>query len=206
MAVVRLEAFRALQRAIEAAIPGLEIVLVQKASGAECLPNLVITPVRFRYIPDQEEIVFEPDNQHIVLNVGRHEGTIQFRIAATNLQKRYELEQALLDVFLGWEGHPGVLSTQVTACPSLGNFLASWELEDDEWDNAKTFDNRYESVLVITGIIPALVTRGGVPTVQQLQFGLTADFEKTFTPTTFTAANGVELVQITESGTIAAIT
>lgn len=204
MAVVRLEAFKTLQARIAQDIPDLEQVLVQRDPGkTECLPSLVITPVRFRYYPDQEESRFIPDRSHLVVNVGRHEGIVQLRLTAPNLTKRWEYEQRLLDVFLGTEGHPGVLLTHVTACPALGDVLAAWELEDDEWDNAKAFDNRYESVIVLTGIIPALVTRAGVYPVEHLQLGLSV---ATNVNTTLASATGVDFVEIQADGSFLPVT
>lgn len=204
MPVVRLEAFRALEERLKSVLPlEVETILIQRpGSKKECNPSLTIMPVRFRYIPDQEENHFVPDAKHLVVNVGRHEGTVQLRIAATSLQQRAELEQAVLDLFLGTEGHPGVLLTTIVSCPALGKVLAAWELEDDEWDSAKAFDNRYESVITLTAIIPALVTRDGVYAVNELHLGLTSDFDTPITPAVFDAGVIVKVVAINPDGSL----
>lgn len=199
MAVLRLEAFKLLAATIAAAVPGLELVLFQRQGGKkECTPNLAVTPVgKFRYEPDQEQEYFVPNASHVVLNVGRHEGAVQLRLAAASPTELAETQQQILDLFLGTEGHPGVLLTPVTACEALGKVLAAWELEDDEWDFGKAFDNRFESVILLTGLIPALVTRPGVYAIEHLQLGLTGDFATPFTPSTFT---GLDVVEVQQDG------
>lgn len=200
MPVVKLEAFRTLEAAIKAEIPELEIVMIQRAQGKkECMPNLVITPVGFRYEPDQEEDVFVPDASHLVLNVGRHEGIVQLRLTAGSVVERAEFEERLLNLFFATEGHPGILLTQVTACPALGRFVAAWELEEEQWDDAKAFDMRFESVLVLNGVIPALVTRAGVYEIKHLQLALTNTLDPEEAPSTL---DGAEVVEVLSDGTI----
>lgn len=207
MAVVRLEAMRALQKAIVDAVPEfgdgqMHVVISQAPPNKKlCLPSLVIDPVRFRYLPDQESEHFEPDPARLVLNVGRHEATVQLRLAAATPFERYELQDKLVDLFLRTEGHPGVLMTPVSACPALGEFLASWEMDEDEWQDEKVFDVQYWGMVTLTGVIPALVTRG-VHRMEDIRLGLTGDFETAFGSANVAASSStVEVVRINEDGT-----
>lgn len=205
MAVVKLECFKQLQAAIAAAAPGLETVLVRRKNGvAECIPNLIITPLRLRYVPDQEEERPNSNPSSIVIDVGNFEGLVQLRMTTTSLGDRYEHEQRIHDLFLSPEGHPGVLMTPVTTCPQYGAFMASWELDDEEWSDAKASDGRYESVIVLNACIPALATRIA-HTIRELRLGVTSEMDAEFTPSTF-AEPAVELVQINSDGTISAAT
>jgi len=205
MAIIRLEALRGLELAITCAIPELEgRVCVGQAPAGHPLgfPSLQIDPRRWTYFPDQALETYEPAPNAVVMNVGRHQADITIRIGASNLYKRYELEQKLLDLFLSTPLHPGVLFAQVTACEALGPFTAAWELDTDEWRDEKAFDKEFYSNVTVLGIIPALVTRRDAYTIDQLQLGLNI----TPTPTDgnlppFTPP-GVEVVQVNSDGTI----
>ena len=151
--------------------------------------------MRWRFAPDDaiKHVRTAPDR--IVVNVGKHDATIQLRLGATDLETRMELEQKISDLFLSSPMRPGVLLTDVVACPV--EFLAAWELDEDEWRNEMAFDRAYYSVTKITGIIPALATRLDAPIIYDLQLGFTQEFDAaTFGPP------DVEVVTIAEDGTI----
>jgi len=200
MAIVRLEALKQLSKAITCAVPALKdrICVGQAPSSREMRwPSLAIIPVRWRYFPDQALEHSDPAPDRVIMNVGRHESTIQLRLGASTLFERMELEQEISNLFLETPLHPGVLLTDVTACPL--EFRAAWELEEDEWRNELAFDKAYFSITQLTGIIPALVTRLDAWTIDQLQLGVALgdDFgSATFGPP------GVEVVLIAEDGTI----
>lgn len=207
MAVVRLEALKALRQRILDEVPSLmaEHVRVEPATPDEklCFPSLLIQPLGFKYIPDQDDEVYDPAGEdRIVVNVGRFEARVQLRLAAATLDDRYRLEDELTNAFLRTEGHPGVLLTVVTACPDLGDFLAAWEFEETEWRDEKAFDTQWWAVTELMGTIPALVTREGVGTIEDLRLGLSHDFETEFTSETFDTSPKVEVVKIAEDGTI----
>lgn len=206
MAVVKLEAFKRLQAVIAAAVPTLkDIILVRRKAGVqECIPNLVITPIRLRYMPDQEEELPNTNPSSVVIDVGNFEGLVQLRLSTSNLADRWDFEQKITDLFLATEGHPGVLITPVTACAQFGKFVASWELDDEEWSDAKASDGRFESIIVLNACIPALATRTA-HTIQELRLGITGDMEGAFSPDTF-AAPEVEIVEVNSDGTISAVT
>ncbi len=208
MSVIRLEALRRLEELIVCAIPELDgkVCVGQAPSGKDLtFPNLSLDPVRMKYFPDQALESFEPNQNTVVMNVGRHEGLLQIRIGAATLTKRYELEQAMMDLFLSTPLHPGVLFSQVTSCPSLGPFTAAWELDEDEWRDEKAFNNQFYSEITCLGIIPALVTRRDAFTIEQLQLGLTHEFGTVINSSNFNNNPDVEVVQINEDGTITAV-
>lgn len=210
MAIVRLEAMRALKQTLLDAIPELSeehVYTGQAPPNAKlCFPALVIDPIRFRYLPDQAlETAAEPDASRVVMNVGRHVATVQLRLAAATLFDRWKYQEAITNVFLGTPLHPGVLLTTVTACEELGSFLAAWEYDEDEWQDEKAFDTQFWAVMTLTGIIPALVTRAGAYRIEDLRLGLTGDMVTEFTSATFDSSPNVEVVRVNEDGTLTAL-
>lgn len=203
MAVLKLEGLRGLKTLIECDVPELDDkVCVDQAGAGHKLsfPNLSITQNRSRYFPDQEEESFEPSPNSVVLNVGRHVQDIVLKLGAATTFERAELEQKILNLFLVTDGHPGILFTQLTACENLGPFVASWELEEEDWQNEKAFDRQLYSELKITGILPALVTRRGVYNMNQLQIGwqIGVDVDPTADPPLFADTT---IITINEDGT-----
>src|ERR1041385_5148597 len=96
MAVVRLEALRALECAITQAVPEL--------AGRICpwpglpnhnlmFPSLAIVPVRWRYMPDQAWAGFSPSPSSVVMNVGKHEALIQLRLVDATPAGRAPIEE-----------------------------------------------------------------------------------------------------------------
>ncbi len=202
MAVIKLEALRGLREQIECAIPELEGKICAGQSPPDRdrpWPNLSIDLGRLRYEPDQAEDVFEPSPDKSVVNVGRHEGPVMLRLGAATLGERYELEQRLLDLFLGQIERPGILLTRVLSCPELGQFTAAWMLDEEDWDDELAFDRKFYAILTLTATIPALVTRCGVYKIQDLRLGL-ADFGVPATPSTF--GDVAEVVRVNVDGTI----
>jgi hypothetical protein len=201
--VVRLEAFAALAAVIAAAIPELDGHICEgmpPSSEHEEVPNLSIIPGRWMFEPEQalEQRVL-PGNV-VVWNVGQHSAPMTLSIVAATPFQRAKLEAQILDLFLSSTHplngmhRPGVLVVPVTSCPDLQEWLAAFELESDEWDNSAAFDRRYESKLVITGIIPALTIQRPVYTINSLRLGLG--------PYPSTSSETVEVVSIAVDGTI----
>lgn len=195
MAVVRLEAFRALAAAIEGAVPELAgRVSPWDPNRAAARPRLSLVPVRMRYFPDQaEEVrtfpderagvaaeVFDPAPDRVIMNVGRHEALVQLRLEHDTPELRAELAEQISEVFLGTPHHPGVLITPVFTVPEKGPFVASWELEDEEWTDDLAFNVEYETLITVTGQIPALVTRRCAYTIHDLRLGLAQELGLTW--------------------------
>ena len=212
IAVVRLEALNALKATIEAAVSELrghvEIVQVPPDQHLT-FPALAIVGTKFRYVPFQEDEARDdngnailPDATSLVVNLGCWETTVQLRLATTTLAERYALQETLTELFLQREGAPGILCTTVTACPALGHILASWALNDGEWEDDKAFSSQHWAVLDVDGTIPVLVTRRGVYTLDDLRLGITQDFS---TPKTSAGFDTVPVVKINEDGSITRI-
>ncbi len=220
MASVRLKAFTALSRAIQEGVPELKgNVFIQPIDGSQSMPfseplscphSLVITRNVFTYFPEQMQIVALPEPTIVVVKVGYHEGEVELRLASPDAEERADLEQRLLELFLGsvhpvtGVGRPGVLVTEVTDFPRLGDFVAAWELDDGDWREEAVFDRSRQSILSVNALIPALATREGVPTIESLRLALTEDFDKTFDETV-TTGPGVEVVEIQADGSLVAV-
>jgi hypothetical protein len=205
MAVVRLEAFATLKAAIVAAVPELDghVFIAQAPPNQKaCFPALVIEPLRFRYEPRQSDEVFEPAPDRVVMNVGHHVITLRLKLAAASPHARGELQEKLLGLFLGQALRPGILLTTVTACMSLGDFVAAWSITDDEWQDEKVLDVQWWSEIFVVGEIPALVTRGSAHRIEDLRVGITADMTTAFTPATFESSPDVQVVRIEANGSI----
>lgn len=211
MPIVKLEAFRRFRCAIERAVPALEgRVCIGQASDSkvQSWPHLEIDPIRFTYLPYQADEVHDPGPGRVVLNVGVHQARVQLRLGAKTPGERWELEAQLLDLLLGGEDsdaageRPGVLVTPVTACPELGEFVAAWELEEDEFQDAKAFDRQFYTIATVTGLIPALVTRTGAWTIDALHLGMTEDLEREITAATFYSDPTMTVVEVREDGTL----
>lgn len=196
MAVIRLEAYRALAKAIEDGVPELAGRISPWApNDAAARPKLSIIPISRRFNPDQAEEVHDAGPTTVILDVGDFEALVQMRLEHDTPELRTELEEKILAVFLEREGSPGILVTPVLTAPQFGEFVASWELEDDEWTDDLAFNNEYESLITITGHIPALVTRRGAYRIRDLQLGLGGPGADWTDPS-------VEVVRVADDGTI----
>jgi len=201
VAVVRIEALRGLLRAIKCAVPELEARICPGQAPPDkerVWPHLNVDLGRLRYAPDQASDHHDPGGDRLVVNVGHHQGPALLRLGAQTLGQRYELEQKLLDLFLSQDA-PGILITPITSAPELGTWVVEWMLDDDEWQDDRAFDRQFFSVITLTVTIPALVTRCGVHTINDLRLGL-ADLGAVATPSTFGSA--AEVVRINDDGTL----
>lgn len=212
--VVKLTAIQTLVDAIHAGVPELrpyvetsgriwDPVKVVKVPPEQMIkfPTLAIVPAKFRLETAQERIHSEPDLTIAVFNVGRWYCTMQFRLACATPAEQYRLEQKLADLFMQREGAPGLLMTEAVD-PTLGDYLASWELDDAEWIDDKAFSDQHWAVTTFSGTIPALVSRAGQYMINALKIGITQDFEAAFTAETFTTARNLRVVQVAADGTI----
>lgn len=210
MSVVRIEALRALGQLIEARIPEL----VDRVCPADTppnefeeLPNVSIIPGKWAFDQYQrEEHAVLPGNT-VVYNVGEHNCPCVISVMATSRTQRAAIEQKIVALFYG-NDHPldgmpldGVIMIPITSCPELSRFMASFDLESDEWSDTYALDRRFESRIVIAAGIPALTIKTPVYTIDQLLLGVTEDMTTAFTPAT-AIPPAVELVVINEDGSI----
>lgn len=205
--IVRIEALEALAQLLQQRIPVLaDHVCVGQAPSSEyeTLPNLSIEPTKWGWEPEAAiEHATLPGNV-LVWNVGQHSCACVLSIVTATIGERMAIEQKVLDLFIG-SRHPltdlpmpGVITVPVTACPQLSRFLASFELESDEWSDVLAADRRYESRITCTTIIPALTVQTPVYTIEELRLAL-AQIPPPANPP------AAEVVTINEDGTIEAV-
>lgn len=210
MAVIKLEALNKLKEAIEVGVPelcGRIHAGVSPPNHQEEFPCLTINVAGpWRYEPEQEQEYNEPAvlANALVVCVGEWQATVQLALQTATLDERYQLEQKLTDLFLSTEGHAGVLLTVVTNCPELGDFLASWEFDDVEWEDEMVFSARTGATIVCTALVPALITRGGVYTIEDLRLGI-GDLGSDADADTFVSTETVEVVSVDENGDFAKV-
>lgn len=204
MSIVRLEAYRRLQAQIESAISELDghvRILQVPPDQSWSAPSLaLIPPERHGFYRQQESEHSKPTTSTLVVEVGWWTGTAQLRVAHATQAQRNDLEERLTQLFWQRENAGGVLLSPVTACSDYGNFTASWELNDSGWDEEFAFSSQHWSVTELSVTIPALVTRQGVYSIDELRLGLTQDFSVSATSAAFDAMPG--LVRVNEDGTI----
>jgi len=204
MAVVKLEAMNALVAAIVCEVTELrDRVCIGQADPGHDLgfPHMSLTPIRWKYSMHQAEEVFDPAPDRVVMDVGYHTSIVKIEIGATSSYQRMELEQKVTDVFLGQVMSPGIINTPVLTCSELGEFIASWMYDEDEWVNRQAFDQQFYSSMAIDGVVPALVTRGSSHTIEELRCGITHD-SSTIDSDNFDTSPLVEVVQVNQDGTI----
>jgi len=203
MCVVRTSVWDALAAAIACAIPELDghiCVDVAPAGEVEEIPNLTIEPGKLVYDPNQALEMAVLPGARVVYSVGAFEGPVAISIVAANVGERETLTGKLIDLFLSTPLRPGVLMVPVTSCPDLGAFAAAFELDDDETNNGRAFDRRYEHRIAVNAVIPALTTRRGVYTIQQLRLGIAPVDGPPITSATMVPP-AVEVITIHEDGT-----
>lgn len=204
MSVVKLEALNALEAAIVCAVPELKgnICVGQAAPGHKLsFPSMAIIPVRWRYEPNQEQEHVQVNDTTAVVRVGAWRATVQFRLGHKTSIQRAALEDEITSLFLSSEMRPGILLTRVVSAPCLGRFTAAWELDSTEWDDEAAFDQQFYSVMAVDGVLPALATMRGRPTIRNLELGLA------FTPvsptsSTFNTDPRIDVVRVNADGTI----
>jgi len=213
VSVVRVCALESLRDALVEAIPALDghVCIGQPDSNHSAgWPNVTLLAMKWAWVPFQEAEVGSPEGvpSTVVYSVGEHEAPVQIRVEAATPLERDTLAGQIVDVFIGAQTEdgyprPGILMTDVTDCGVLP-WRAAWELENDELVYMPIMDRHYEAVIELTGIIPALVTRLGVYTIDELRLGLSS-LTVSVDADTFTPPN-VEVVSIAEDGTISPVT
>lgn len=205
--VIKLEALRGLESAIVAGIPALagNTTIVQEPPDQKVrFPSLAIIPAgspRFRFCYDQ--VHSRPTSSSIVAQVGTWEGSLQIRLAHANMHKRYEIQQEIENLFLQREGAPGVLLTTITTVDNIADFLVSWDMDDGGWEEEFAFSSQEWAVTTLDYVIPALVRREGVFSIEDLRLGVTTDFN---VPATSVAFDGLaHKYRINDDGTVTPI-
>ncbi len=209
MSVVRLCAIEALAEILIAEIPELEgkvCVGVPPNTHDQTYPSMTINAVTWKFEPDDPEELDMGSFGESVRRVGTHEATVQIRILAATQGERDTYASRVVDVFAGFEDedgcpHPGTILARVTACTVLP-WTACFDLASDRWINQRAFESKYEALIEVDGLIPALVVKQGVYSIRELVLGVIHDFTTPIDETTITTTPAVELVEINEDGSI----
>jgi hypothetical protein len=210
VAVVKTQSIEAFAAAIATAIPALagKITVHQEVPATiEKYPNLaIILSSAMAFEPAQQLMHADLGNNTVVYNVGAFEGPIQLRIVATSRKERYALGAAIENWMLSREGSPGVQVVKVIDVdnPSTLSWVAAFEMDSELWDDSAAMTREYEAVATLNAVLPALVTRTPVYTIETLVLGVTSNFSTSFTPSTFGPPD-VELVTINQDGTISPV-
>lgn len=162
-------------------------------------PSLGLNPITFRYFPNQEKEFTEESFDTAVLEVGRHEVDMVWYLNARNARTRAKLQWELVEMFLKQELSPGVITLTV---PDCWDAYCSWELQSEEWESERVFDKKWYSTINVTAQLPALILRGGVYTIEDLQLGLLHDLTRTVDIDTFDTDSLIERVSIDEDGNL----
>lgn len=200
MCVVRIEVLRTLADIITSAIPELNghvCTGIAPSGEIQGYPSLTLLPGPMRYEPFQaleSATIGDPAQGVVVFNVGCHYGPLQMILAASSIGERWTIEQKIIDMFLSRPGGPGVIVVPVNSCPDLGQWVAAFELESDQWVDTNAFDRIYQSTITCNEIVPALTTRRDAYEIRQLVLGTDASLHP---PT-----SDVELVLIASDGSI----
>ena len=86
----------------------------------------------------------------------------------------------------------------------LDGFSATWHLEDDTWEDARAFDQVYESIINVSGEIPALATRAKAYPGRVLRFALSHEFDAD-APAPFVSGGSFEVVSVAQDGTFTTV-
>ena len=200
MSLIRIRALQKLADQIALCVPALKGKICGGAAEAPKrlgFPSLGIYAVRFRYFPDQALLFKETGLSTAVFNVGRVEATVQLRLGAQTAQRRYELEQQIMEnVFWADLSRPGVVLFSVEDCHDA---VVAFEADAEEWDDERAFDKKWYSTMTVMAQLPALVRKGGIPTMEEIRLTLTEDLS---TPIESIPAGEQETVSIATDGTI----
>lgn len=202
--IVQLNAFQALADFLEAQVPELQ----GKVAAHPLDPNIQmpmesvgIEPNVFKFNPDQAELVASVSFDTVIESVGYHEVDCRLVLVAPTSRKRAVLAEKVVNAFLSQDLSPGVVALSI---PEAYSQIVTWELVSYEWEPERVFDKKWYSTLDIKANIPALVTRGGVYTIEELRIAIYHDTSEDLdTPVVF---DELEVIYVSEDGEIAPVT
>ena len=136
------------------------------------LPSIAIQPISWKFSPDQEDEWKEIGGNRLVLNVGRYDAFFRVEVGAKSPYVRAKLEQSVLDVFFQREGSPGIAVADIADCHDA---IVSYELQSSRWDDEAGFSDKWFSTIDVNVVMPVLVERGSVFTMNEIRICLRAD-------------------------------
>jgi hypothetical protein len=152
---VRTPAYAALVAEIERQVPELKTRVAFEADRDEEMawPKLGIRVIRAPFRRYQRRVVTKLEGG-TVYDVGHFEALVQLKLGAPTSRQRIDLGEKLIGVFLGDGEAAGGLNTTLA---DVYGATATWDLEDEAWQDEMVFSKKWWQVLTVTGRIPALV-------------------------------------------------
>lgn len=175
MSLLRIKAAEVLGAIIEATVPELSGMVCAGPSEEghkRRLPSISIIPINFKFSPDQEEEWKELGNNRLILNVGRYDAFFQLQVGAKSTYVRAQLEQAVMNVFFSQEGRSGVLVVDIADCHDA---IVGYELDQQSWQDEAGFSDKWFSTINLNVVMPVLIERGNVFTMDEIRICLRAD-------------------------------
>jgi len=204
VSVIRLNALESLKCIIADAIPELDGNICAGVGAPNhrlAYPSLSINVTRFTYEPQQAEVQRSLSPDAALMQMGWHIADVELVVTAQYPELRYQIEESIVQLFLGDDCHPGVLQATITSCEAWGKIYASFELNGETWIDEFAFEQKYSSTLGITGMIPALVTKRGAYTMRDLRTALVEDFSVAEQDVSFTeSTSGADVFKISAAG------
>jgi hypothetical protein len=162
-------------------------VIVSDAGAEEhaCWPHVVVRQSGvFEFEAFEEDTLWTTSTSQAV-QVGDLTGQVEVVIGATNQVQREELEDRILEAFLGFQGtdglsRPGVIVVQldgfkVGGKAALQGVPVAYVLQTETWNEEMVFDRKRFSSLTVAVDLPALVIREGVHDIDTLVLAITDD-------------------------------
>ncbi len=199
MSLLRLRAAEVLGALIEQKCPELiGHVCGGPATSGEIrkLPSVAITPINFKFSPDQEQEWKEIGDNRLILNVGRYDALYQVSVGSKNPHVRAKLEQDITNLLFSQEGRSGVLVVDVADCDDA---IVSYELDQSSWRDEAGFGDKWFSIINLNVVLPVLIERGNVFTMEEIRICLQAETAATFEQVSDSVQ---ECVSVDENGDI----
>lgn len=146
-----------------------------RPEGASCA--LVFKRAGFE--PQQSaEVLATEGAGPLVLQLGEWAVRAQIIVGAGSSREREALEEALLGLWLTDPDRPGVLVLPITDAPAVSEHgpvstgatvIATFVLDDDEFNEERVFSKKRDSVLGITVELPALLRVASVPSLETIR-------------------------------------
>src|SRR5262245_11284259 len=186
-------AYDALKAAIEAGVPALagRVAVDPQMNHLLRQPALAIIPAAAQWDRQQPIDRWTSVPGTIALDVGCMDTALQLRLSWASRAERQELEQAISSLFWGQEATPGTLVLPIHVEP-FGDWYATFSPEDTLWeDDSATLpaEQRHQSTLALSGEIPAVGLRSGVPALATLQLGFGDELGEPWDETTVFRVN-----------------
>jgi hypothetical protein len=200
---IKFRACAALASALEAAVPRLAGKTMVARSDAErwaVYPGLCVVPLRMRYEAGQacerdfgDIATSGPPLGTLTEQVGAFTGIVRLQLTALSAPAREDLEDAVVNYLLSWEGHPGVRvitlpDLEVGGVATLYEAPCAFTLDDAEWRDEQVYEQKRFTWIDLDLATPALIARDDVPQLQQIIFAFETDLAQT------------ETVQVDEDG------